>query len=260
MQHKALDLSKAVLIDAHSHLDGYEGELDKAVDEISSHKIYTVSCSMDIPSYQRNLEIAKKSDRVLPIFGIHPWNARLYSDRLGELKPYIDESPMLGEIGLDFYYVKDKTLHQFQMEIFEYFLRAAKRQDKIINVHTKGAEREVRDILRKHNLKKVIIHWYSGPLDVFRQMVEAGYYFTVGVQVLQSQRVQKIAAELPEGLLLTETDNPGGWKWMRGEPGMPALILKVIEKVAAVRKTTPERIIEIVEMNFRRLVGGKVGI
>lgn len=244
-----------MLIDAHSHLDRYEVELEKALEEINAHQIQTISCSMDIPSYQRCLVIAKQCELITPIFGIHPWNAGQYPERLEELKPLIKESPMLGEIGLDFYFVKDRHEYQAQKVVFEFFLKAAREQDKVINVHTKGAEEEVLKLLRKHHIKKAIIHWYSGPLDIFREMVEEGYYFTVGVSMLQSGHVRKIGAEIPEHLLLTETDNPGAWKWLRGEPGMPTLIIKVVEKIAEVRKTSEDRIIEVVAENFGELMG-----
>lgn len=52
-----------MLIDAHAHLDGYDdlgpAALDAALEEIAQHRIFTISNSMDLTSYGRNLEIAR---------------------------------------------------------------------------------------------------------------------------------------------------------------------------------------------------------
>jgi len=64
---------------------------------------------------------------------VHPWNASGYSERLEDLDPYIDQSPMLGEVGLDYYYVKQAHRYPAQRRVFEHFLAAAARQDKVVN-------------------------------------------------------------------------------------------------------------------------------
>ena len=45
------------MIDAHVHLDSYSDEIDPVLEEISKHRILTISNSMDIPSYERDIEI-----------------------------------------------------------------------------------------------------------------------------------------------------------------------------------------------------------
>ena len=54
--------------------------------------------------------------------------------------------------------------------------------------------------------------------------------------------------------LLTETDNPGGIKWLTGKPGMPLVINDVVRELAKVKNTTPETIIKTVDSNFAQLV------
>ena len=97
-----------MLIDAHSHLDRYDllGEhaLESALSEITKHGIFTISNSMDLPSYRRNLEISEACEFVLPAFGVHPWNAPDNANRLDDLGEAIEQSPMIGEVGLDHYF------------------------------------------------------------------------------------------------------------------------------------------------------------
>ncbi len=107
-----------MLIDAHAHLDQYPDDLLMPVlDEIAARRIFTVSTAMDLPSYQRTEALALRSRFVLPTFGIHPWKASAYVRRLDELTSAIAESPMLGEIGLDF--VRHPETREPQLQLFD---------------------------------------------------------------------------------------------------------------------------------------------
>jgi len=150
--------------------------------------------------------------------------------------------------------VKDPSQYPPQRKVLEYFLAAAREQKKIVNLHTKGAEKEILNLLERYDIKRPIIHWYSGPLDIFRSLVDYGAYFTVGVEVFSSENIQAIAREVPEGQLLTETDNPGGLKWLRGVIGLPVVIEKVVQVIAALRQSTTEAIERTVYENFTRLI------
>jgi len=242
-----------MLIDAHAHLDGYGEELEPALGEIEDHRILTIAVSMDLPSYQRNLEIGERCDLVLPSFGVHPKRAPQYADRLRELSNAVVQSPMIGEIGLDFHWVEDSAQYPAQKKVLEYFLAASREQKKIVNLHTKGAEKEILDLLERYDIQRAIVHWYSGPLDILRALIEYGAYFTVGVEVLYSRSIQAIARELPMERLLTETDNPGGLKWLRGTIGMPQVIREIVQVIAELKQTTAETITKTVYNNFMRL-------
>jgi TatD DNase family protein len=241
-------------MDAHAHLDKYEDALGSALEEITQHRIFTISNSMDLPAYRRNLEIGARCEWVLPTFGVHPWNASDYFDRLEDLNQSIEQSPMIGEIGLDYHWVEDASLYPAQRQVFEFFLGAAKAQDKIVNLHTKGAEDEVLRWLDDYDIRRAIVHWYSGPLDVLDELVARGIYFTIGVEVLYSKHIQTTARALPAERLLTETDNPGGPRSFTGAPGMPLLIRDVVQALADLRNTSPQAIIQTVQANFGRLI------
>lgn len=243
-----------MLIDAHVHLDKYDAELDAALGEIEKHQVFTIAVAMDVPSYKYSLKIAKECELVLPTFGIHPRRAPQYANRLSELGPLIEQSPAIGEIGLDFHWIKDSSEYPPQRKVLEYFLAAAREQKKIVNLHTKGAERLILDLLEKHDIERAIIHWYSGPIDILRAMAQFGAYFTVGVEAVYSDTIQAIAKEIPDHLLLTETDNPGGLKWLKGVVGMPKDIEKVVDVIAQVRNSPPESVAKTVRTNFLRLI------
>lgn len=242
-----------MLIDVHCHLDRYTEDPEHALEQIKEHRIFTITNSMDLPSYRRNVEIAAASDLILPVFGIHPWNASEYVGRLDGLDWAISESPLIGEIGLDYYFVKRTSKYDDQGRVFEHFLRAASRQRKIVIVHTKGAESEVLQLFEKYDTERAVIHWYSGPWHALEAMVEHGFYFSIGVELLFSQHIREIAAYLPAELILTETDNPGGNESLTGTIGNPSLVKSVIGRLAEIRGISDESIRTTVQNNLIRL-------
>ena len=243
-----------MLIDAHAHLDKYGEELSQALAEIERHRILTWAVSMDLPSYRRTREIAARCELVLPTFGVHPRMAPQYADRLNELSPWIERSPTIGEIGLDFHWIEEASQYPAQLKVLEYFLAAAGEQKKLVNLHTKGAEKEILNLLERYDIRRPIVHWYSGPFDILRALADFGAYFTVGVEILYSETIREIARRVPMNQLLTESDNPGGIKWLSGTVGMPRIIREVVAALATAKQTTPEVIEAIVEDNFFRLI------
>jgi len=247
-----------MLIDAHTHLDEYSeyengAELEeKALEEIEDNKILSIANSMDVPSYEKTLNLAKKSSLILPCFGIHPRKAQIYSERLDELEEYAEECKMIGEIGLDYFWADKGTFAQ-QMVVFEYFLEKARETDKIINVHTKGAESDIIEKIKKHKVNRVIIHWYSGPKWEFRELLKMGCYFTVGVQLKYSEIIADIAKAIPLDRLLLETDNPSGEEWLSKRIGMPRDIKDVYNDTAKLRKLSIGELENIAWNNYLRI-------
>lgn len=244
-----------MLLDIHTHIDAYRDDsLDYVLGEIKQNKILSVSNSMDYLSYKRNCEIGEKNNLVLPIFGIHPWNAPHYVDKLDSLKPYIEESLMLGEIGLDYHFVKDPHQQIAQRTVFEFFLNEAKRLEKVVIIHTKGAEDDVLRMLKHYSIERAVIHWYSGPIDCFRGFSDMGCYFTIGFMVCHSDFVRVMARRLPPERILTETDNPGGFEWYSKKQGMPSLITDIIKEIARVRNRNRTDIENTIWDNFMNML------
>ncbi|OGO18504.1 MAG: hypothetical protein A2Z14_19900 [Chloroflexi bacterium RBG_16_48_8] len=137
--------------------------------------------------------------------------------------------------------------------MFEHFLAAAQEQEKIACLHTKGAEEAVLEMLDRYQLPGVLVHWYSGPTDIFKEFTSRDVYFTFGVELLYSEHIQTLAKKVPLERLLTETDNPGGLRSLTGRPGMPTLIMDVLDKLAQSRDKSPDEMIQIVQSNLIHL-------
>ncbi len=103
-----------------------------------------------------------------------------------------------------------------------------------------------------------VLHSYSGSRELVRRWRKLALHFsfTGPVTYPGSTRVHAAAREVPEDRLLVESDAPDqAPRQHRGERNEPARLPLVVEALAAVRGTTPERIAAITGANALRLFG-----
>ncbi|MFZ1399977.1 MAG: TatD family hydrolase, partial [Candidatus Promineifilaceae bacterium] len=79
-----------MLIDAHTHIDMFDdAALPAALAEIAQHQIFTLSVTIDVAAYERARQIATSSPLIVPLFGIHPWEAHRFAHDLDRLAPLL---------------------------------------------------------------------------------------------------------------------------------------------------------------------------
>lgn len=115
-------------IDFHSHIDFYKDhELQTVYDDINKNNIKVISCSMDEENHKKNLNFSKVCPNIIPTFGIHPWKVTNVVTNLDIYDNYIKNSKIIGEVGLDFHWVEDKSTFEPQIEVFKHFVKKLKR-------------------------------------------------------------------------------------------------------------------------------------
>ena len=231
--------------DFHTHLHN-DKNLKSSLECITKHKILSTACSVDIPSFNKSQEIAKMSDLVIPTFGIHPMKAAELQ-HLESLDTFLNQSPLIGEIGLDQRWFTDVPLGK-QIEVFEYILDHCNKSEKYCVIHTSGAEENVYDVLLHFPKAKPIIHWFDGSPSLLKKMTDKGWFFTYGLELHYSEHIRNLLTRTPIELVLSETDNPGSETWLGGTEESPLLISRVITDIASVKKIditqAKERILE----------------
>lgn len=245
-------------IDFHNHIDFYKDkEIDSVINCINLNKIKIIACSMDEESYLKNIEISKKSDYIVPIFGIHPWRVKNNID-VDKFEYYIKNTPLIGEIGLDFHWIEDKDTYPHQIKVFEYFLQSAKKYDKYINIHTKGCEELILNLLKKYDISsQSIIHWYSGDKDTLKKLIDAKCYFTGSVDLGYIKHSKDIIKEIPANKLLAETDGPTALQWVNGTYGMPDEIKNVYKNICAIKNIDIEEFKYNAQITMTNIINNK---
>ena len=251
-----------MLIDFHTHLDFYKSEeLEKQLAEFSGT---IVAAAVDEESYLKNIAISQhtkttaRACRIIPTFGIHPnradENAPLLDDSATTQRfiKYLEQSPIVGEIGMDFCWSKCSPANQ--EKVFRWFLEYCNNTGKACVIHTKDAEQKICDILTDYPSARPIIHWYDGPEKIYREFIRRGYPQTLGVETIRSQHLQNLLQLTPLELLLAETDNPDSEPWLGGTRSDLGLIARVYEELAGLLNMQQLELEKIIEDNFNRII------
>ena len=122
------------------------------------------------------------------------------------------------------------------------------KEDKIISLHTKEQRKRFIIHFKCYNYNKVIIHWYSGPLDILEKFINLGCYFTISVDIGYSKFTEKILKHIPIDKLLSETDGPTALEWVSGVYGYPSEIKKLLNDSSS--KISEE---ELINDNYDKL-------
>jgi TatD DNase family protein len=248
------------MIDTHCHLDVCEppdSELVERAREAGVRRLATVG--MNEASMDRALEAAHAHDGVFAIVGRHPNEASGFRDQ--DLEPVEraardERVRAIGETGLDYY--RDYAPRTDQLRAFEAHVGLACRLELPLVIHTRAAEEDTFAVLREQaDALTVILHCFSAPsrLD---ECVENGWLcsFAGNVTYPKATDLQAAARDVPEELLLVETDSPYlAPQPVRGKPNEPANVVRTAEHVASLRGMAYEDLDAVVESNAARVFG-----
>jgi TatD DNase family protein len=254
-------------VDAHVHLSDpeYAEITDKLIEDAEkSNVIAIVTNSMNLETSLHSLQLAEKyKGRVYAALGIHPWNVKeLAQNELEEVvRLILDHSKdsttvAIGETGLDPQYIekaKDRTeLQELQHKVFHEMLKTAEKTSLPIIIHSRGTSPQIVDILPSYRVKKVLLHWFSRPLELLPQIVSRGYYVSEGPPTVYSKGAREIVRQVPLENLLTETDGPVRYfgRPFKGKTTTPSFIPMIVEAVAEIKNAKKDEVAWQILLNF----------
>ncbi|MDO6819496.1 Qat anti-phage system TatD family nuclease QatD [Zobellia sp. 1_MG-2023] len=195
-----------MIVDTHCHFDLYPNPKE-VINDLERLGIITIGMT-NLPShFKMGYPHIKNLKKIRLALGLHPLMASNHSQELPFFMKYLDYTSYIGEIGLDF--SKDGiATKSIQIDSFEKVLQAVSNKQKIISIHSRGAEKEVLQMLQKYKIENAIFHWYTGGLKLIDEIVSLGYLFSVNTAMIKSTNGQKIIKRIPKEHILTESDGP----------------------------------------------------
>ena len=229
-----------MLIDVHCHANLYLA-IDHIINDSRSAGVQKViAVAMSVISQDRIIEICKSHDLFYPALGIHPEEVKLNKEIEGQIDSVVenilknkDVICCIGEIGLDHHFIKDKENYPLQLKIFKKMLKVAEKLNLPVNIHSKGAEKEVFEALSSYQIPNINIHWYSGPEKYLMEGIKRGYYFSITPAVKYSPPVRRTIDLVELDHLLLESDGPVKYS---GQVGTPSMIKEVLHEVAKIKQ------------------------
>lgn len=261
-----------ILVDDHCHLmhEKYT-DVDGVIERAKQAGVKAIICSGVNPTTNKQaLEIAAKYDIVRASLGIYPVDALgLAEEGTGMarqtepinldtefdfINKHKNDIAAVGEVGLDYHWVKDAKLQQQERENFEKIIGFVEKIKKPIIVHTRKAEQDSIDLLTSSSLKHVVLHCFEGKKSLISKAADAGYIFSVPTNITRNYHFQHLVKKVNINQLTTETDGP----YLSPTPGTvnePANVNVIIEKIADIKGLTKEEVANNVWLTFQRLYG-----
>lgn len=237
-------------IDTHCHYDMFKNPAE-VIKSCESQKIITIGMT-NLPSYfEMGIKHISEFKYVRLALGLHPLLAEKHSKELVKFKNNIDKTSYIGEVGLDFSQEGIST-KEIQIKSFEYVLKTIFGKKKILSIHSRRAEKEVLELLKKHEISTAIFHWYSGSITILKLIIENGYYFSINTSMIKSTAGKKIISYIPLNLLLTETDSP--YVTNNGVPTQPIDVKEVIQFLSKSNHTSEQEMEKQINDNFYELI------
>ena len=249
------------LVDTHAHLEDLES-LDESIQRAEAAgvvAIITMGSDRESSIWALNESHRYETEnlKIYSAIGIHPWS--LSSSNIDVDANFIEENVSravaIGEIGLDYWYRevrKNQEKKEKQRELFKRLLRIAKENGKPVSIHSRGAWMDCVEITVEMEVQKAVFHWFTGPEEALRKLLDNGYYISATPAANYSKEHRRVIRNTPLENLLLETDSPVTY---RGEKAEPAHVLKSLSAVAELKGESREKIAEKTTENARRIFG-----
>ena len=186
--------------------------------------------------------------------GLHP---ELVGERHTEivlLERALEESPFIGEIGLDGS-PQNRKSWVTQKHVFASVLSAAQRLGRrVASIHSRRAAADVLRCIEEHTTSDrvlPILHWFSDSVAVAKRAVTLGCYFSINHRMLAGAAGRELIRNLPSDRLLTETDAP--FTTVDDRKSEPRDVAAAVERLAIARGVSPLEMRNTLAANATRI-------
>jgi TatD DNase family protein len=222
------------VMDTHVHLDQLNNP-DQAILEARKAGLSAIiAVGMDIASNESILAFSRRYPGIVyPAIGYHPWKISISGIRanLDFIEKHLKESVAIGEIGLDF---KIPLAREIQQGVFEEILGLAWKNNKPVIVHARLSHEESFETVRKQNLKKAVFHWYSGPMNILKDLLLMGYHISATPALGYSPKHREAITAAPLKQILIETDAPTPFQGVISSPAQVLEALRDLSKIKGI--------------------------
>lgn len=254
-----------MIFETHAHYDDEKFDGDRV--ELLSHLLKEnnigniVNVGASFRGCKDSLKLAESYENVYAAIGIHPEEIDEASDEVLEWLRENASNPKvvaIGEIGLDYYWVKDPEGRAKQRIWFDKQMDLAKEVNLPVVIHSREAAEDTFNTIKSYNTQDVkgIVHCYSYSKELALEYVKMGWYIGVGgvVTFKNGKKLVETVEAIPLENIVLETDCP----YMAPEPHRgsrnSSIYLKYVsEKIAQLKGVSVEEVERITYENALRI-------
>jgi TatD DNase family protein len=266
------------VVDNHCHLDiadeaaGPWLRVEEALEAATSvgvPRIVQIGC--DLPGARWAVDVAERYDALVAGVALHPNEAALLAAdgrldsamaRIEALASSSDRVRAVGETGLD-YFRTDEDGRPAQQEAFRRHIDLARRLDKTLVIHDRGAHADVLRLLDEQGAPdRVVMHCFSGDADFAGACLDRGAWlsFAGTVTFKNAEPLREALRVTPVDRILVETDAPYLTPVpYRGRTNASYLVPLTVRSMAETRQVDLEELCRAIAANTEAAFGGPWG-
>lgn len=248
--------------DTHAHYydDAFDSDREEVLSALPGAGVELVVCpGCDLPTSRAAIDLAQRHPHVYAAVGFHPENlegADLSQLAEIEAKASHPKVKAIGEIGLDYYWVKDEAGRKKERDFFDAQLSLAEKLDLPAIVHDREAHQDSLALVKAHPGARGVFHCYSGSVEDAKTLVILGWSisFTGVLTFKNARRALEVVQWLPMDRIMIETDAP----YMAPEPYRgkrcdSRYVNRMAQAIAQVKGLSLEEVARITTENGKRL-------
>ena len=249
------------LFDSHAHYydDAFDPDRDRVLSSLPEKGVEGVVCpGCDLPSSRQSMALAEQYPFLWFAAGLHPENLEGASlADLEEVKKMAahPRCVAIGEIGLDYYWVKTPEDRANSRDFFDAQLFLSEELDLPAIVHDRDAHRDTVDIVRSHPKARGVFHCCALSAEDVKTVLDRGWYvsFTGNVTFQKARRALEVIAAAPLDRIMVETDSPYmAPEPFRGKRCDSGYVYRVAETIAQVKGISAQEAAEATFQNALR--------
>jgi TatD DNase family protein len=245
------------VIDSHVHMEGL-GDADAVLGRAKDAGVdAVVAVGGDAESSAYALELAgRHQGYVIPGIGVHPSNVLNVDpgEALRFVREHADRAALIGEVGLDYAYpfARTEEVRERMRTLYSGLVEVAAEDGLPVAVHSRSAYRDSLDILRRYDVAGAVFHWYDGPLETLKLILDSGFYVSATPAAEYSKGHRAALAEAPMERILVETDSPVHLRRL-GRRSEPADVWLTVHALAGIKGMEPGEVAGIATRNTETL-------
>ena len=255
-----------MIFDTHAHYDdeAFDADRDVLLESMESNGIGTiVNVCASIDGLEKTIALMEKYPFVYGAIVVHPDDAdQMTQETLDKIRTLLqhEKAVAVGEIGLDYYWHKEKEEHLIQQNMFRAQMEIAREETLPFMIHSREAAEDTLNIVREYmkgGMYGGIIHCFSYSKEIAREYLNMGLSLGIGgvVTFQNARKLREVVEYAPMEQIVLETDSPYlAPVPFRGKRNSSRNLPYVVNRIAELKGITPEEVIEITEKNARKLL------
>lgn len=253
-----------MLFDTHAHYDDsrFDNDRDELLNSMKENGVGLIlNPSCDIESCKKSIEYSNKFEHVYSAVGIHPEYIEQIDientiKELEKLAICSNKIKAIGEIGLDYYWIKDKELRLKQIELLRCQMELAQKLSMPVIIHDREAHEDIIKIIKEFPNVKGVFHCYSGSTEMAKDLIKLDYMisFTGVVTYKNAKKAVEVVKNISLENIMIETDSPYmSPEPFRGRRNSSLYVYRIAEEISKIKNIPLQDVISQTTQNGKKL-------